>query len=40
MAFKAIVTSAIGAAQAAYYLAIAEYTIANAVDAVLICSVC
>ena len=36
MAFKGIVTASLGAAQAAYYLAIAEYTLANAVDAVLL----
>jgi hypothetical protein len=34
LAFKSVVTATIAAAQAAYYLAIAEYSLSNAVDAV------
>ena len=34
MAFKGIVTAAIAAAQAAYYLTIAEYVLATATDSV------
>jgi len=34
MAFKGVVIAALAAAQAAYYVAAAEYSLANAVDAV------